>query len=341
MKYQGQTDYDHQGPSPQTGVLLCNLGTPDAPKTAELRRYLKEFLSDPRVVEVPRLLWWMILNLIILRIRPRRSAKLYASVWSEGGSPLMVHSSNQVAGVKKILDKKFKRDVPVALGMRYGNPSMESAIAELTAQNVRNITVLPLYPQYSGATTGSTFDAVAQTFTKTRWVPELHFIGGYQQSKLYIDALCGTIRKHIAEHGQPDKLMFSYHGTPQKYLNKGDPYHCFCHQTTRLVREQLGWEEDQVITTFQSRFGREPWLQPYTDKTLEQIPEDGVKHVAVICPGFSSDCLETIEEINMEARESFIESGGEQFHYIPCLNDDPVHIDALVSILEKRLALSH
>ncbi|MGB1244659.1 MAG: ferrochelatase, partial [Porticoccaceae bacterium] len=267
----------------------------------------------------------------------RRSAKLYASVWSEGGSPLMVHSSNQVAGVKKILDKKFKRDVPVALGMRYGNPSMESAIAELTAQNVRNITVLPLYPQYSGATTGSTFDAVAQTFTKTRWVPELHFIGGYQQSKLYIDALCGTIRKHIAEHGQPDKLMFSYHGTPQKYLNKGDPYHCFCHQTTRLVREQLGWEEDQVMTTFQSRFGREPWLQPYTDKTLEAMPADGVKHVAVICPGFSSDCLETIEEINMEARESFIEHGGEQFHYIPCLNDDPAHLKALADVVSKYL----
>ncbi|MGB1807881.1 MAG: ferrochelatase, partial [Porticoccaceae bacterium] len=270
-------------------------------------------------------------------IRPRRSAKLYASVWSEGGSPLMVHSSNQVAGVKKILDKKFKRDVPVALGMRYGNPSMESAIAELTAQNVRNITVLPLYPQYSGATTGSTFDAVAQTFTKTRWVPELHFIGGYQQSKLYIDALCGTIRKHIAEHGQPDKLMFSYHGTPQKYLNKGDPYHCFCHQTTRLVREQLGWEEDQVMTTFQSRFGREPWLQPYTDKTLEAMPADGVKHVAVICPGFSSDCLETIEEINMEARESFIEHGGEQFHYILCLNDDPAHLKALADVVSKYL----
>jgi ferrochelatase len=221
--------------------------------------------------------------------------------------------------------------------MRYGNPSMESAIAELTAQNVRNITVLPLYPQYSGATTGSTFDAVAQTFTKTRWVPELHFIGGYQQSKLYIDALCGTIRKHIAEHGQPDKLMFSYHGTPQKYLNKGDPYHCFCHQTTRLVREQLGWEEDQVMTTFQSRFGREPWLQPYTDKTLEAMPADGVKHVAVICPGFSSDCLETIEEINMEARESFIEHGGEQFHYIPCLNDDPAHLKALADVVSKYL----
>ena len=336
MKYQGQTDYDHKGPSPQTGVLLCNLGTPDAPKTAELRRYLKEFLSDPRVVEVPRLLWWMILNLIILRIRPRRSAKLYASVWSEGGSPLMVHSKAQVAGVKKILDKKFKRDVPVVLGMRYGNPSMESAIAELTAQNVRDITVLPLYPQYSGATTGSTFDAVAQTFTKTRWVPELHFIGGYQQSKLYIDALCSSIRKHITEHGQPDKLMFSYHGTPQKYLKKGDPYHCFCHQTTRLVRERLGWEEDQVITTFQSRFGREPWLQPYTDKTLEAMPTDGIKHVAVICPGFSSDCLETIEEINMEARESFIEHGG-AFHYIPCLNDDPAHLKALAGVVSKYL----
>ena len=337
MKYQGQTDYDHEGPSPRRGVLLCNLGTPDAPKTADLRRYLKEFLSDPRVVEVPRLLWWMILNLIILRIRPRRSAKLYASVWSEGGSPLMVHSVAQVAGVKKILDKKFNTDVPVVLGMRYGNPSMASAIAELTAQNVRNITVLPLYPQYSGATTGSTFDAVAQAFTKTRWVPELHFVGGYQQSKLYIDALCGTIRKHVTKHGQPDQLVFSYHGTPQTYLKKGDPYHCFCHQTTRLVRERMDLAEAQVITTFQSRFGREPWLQPYTDKTLEAMPAQNIKHVAVICPGFSSDCLETIEEINMEARESFMANGGETFHYIPCLNDDPAHLKALAKIVSPYL----
>jgi ferrochelatase len=249
----------------------------------------------------------------------------------------MVHSTAQVAGVKKILDKKFNDDVPVVLGMRYGNPSMASAIAELTAQNVRDITVLPLYPQYSGATTGSTFDAVAQTFTKTRWVPELHFIGGYQQSELYIEALCSSIRKHITEHGQPDKLVFSYHGTPQKYLNKGDPYHCFCHQTTRLVREHMGLDEEQVMTTFQSRFGREPWLQPYTDKTLEAMPADGIKHVAVICPGFSSDCLETIEEINMEARESFTEHGGEIFHYIPCLNDDPAHLEALADIVSKYL----
>lgn len=337
MQYQGQTDYDHQGPSPRRGVILCNLGTPDAPQTPELRRYLKEFLSDPRVVEVPRLIWWLILNGIILRIRPRRSAKLYRSVWSEEGSPLMVHSRAQVEGVQKIIAKKYGDEVPVVLGMRYGNPSMQSAIDKLTAMNVRNITVLPLYPQYSGATTGSTFDALAKTMTRMRWVPELHFVGGYHQAEGYIDALCKAINRHIKTHGQPDKLLFSYHGTPERYLKKGDPYHCFCHQTTRLVRERLGWQEDQIMTTFQSRFGREPWLQPYTDKTLEALPNEGIKHLAVICPGFASDCLETIEEINMEGRESFIEAGGEQFHYIPCLNDDPAHIKALAKIVDQQL----
>ena len=337
MKYRGQTAYDHKGPSPRSGVLLCNLGTPDAPKTAELRRYLKEFLSDPRVVEVPRLLWWMILNLIILRIRPRRSAKLYQTVWSDEGSPLMVHSRAQAAGVKALLDKKFNRDIPVVLGMRYGNPSMESALQQLTDMNVRDITVLPLYPQYSGATTGSTFDAVAQVFTETRWVPELHFVGSYHQSPLYIQALCDSIQAHIDQHGMPDKLMFSYHGTPERYLKKGDPYHCLCHQTTRLVREHMGLDEDLIMTTFQSRFGREPWLQPYTDKTLEAMPGEGTKHVAVICPGFSSDCLETIEEIDGEGREIFIEHGGETFHYIPCLNAQPGHLEALAEIAGRHL----
>ena len=340
MKYIGQTDYDHDGASPRQGILLCNLGTPDAPRPAELRRYLKEFLSDPRVVEIPRLLWWMILNLLILRIRPRRSAKLYQSVWTEAGSPLMLYSQGQVKAVKERLAEKYG-DIPVVLGMRYGNPSMASAIKELTDQNVRDIIVLPLYPQYAGATTGSTFDAIAKTFTQLRWVPELQFINGYHKSEGYLEAICSSIRRHIEQHGQPDRLVFSYHGTPERYLKNGDPYHCFCHQTTRLVKEKMGLDETQVMTTFQSRFGREPWLQPYTDKTLEQLPENGIKHVAVICPGFSSDCLETIEEINMEGRESFIESGGEQFHYIPCLNDEPAHIDALVSILEKRLTLSH
>ena len=338
MKYQGQTDYDHKGASPRRGVLLCNLGTPDAPRTSELRRYLKQFLSDPRVVEVPRLIWWLILNLIILRIRPRRSAKLYKSVWTEGGSPLLVHSQAQVNGVKKLLDEKYDSDIPVVLGMRYGNPSIESAINDLTEQNVREITILPLYPQYSGATTGSTFDAVADVFKKTRWVPQLNFVGGYHQSEAFLDALSASIKRHIEAHGQPDKLVMSYHGTPQSYLKKGDPYHCLCHQTTRLIVERMGLDKEKVMTTFQSRFGREPWLQPYTDKTLEAMPEDGIKHVAIMCPGFSSDCLETIEEINMEARESFLHAGGEQFHYIPCLNDDPEHIEALASIVGKYLA---
>lgn len=338
MKYQGQTDYNHKGASPRRGVLLCNLGTPDAPGTSELRRYLKQFLSDPRVVEVPRLIWWLILNLIILRIRPRRSAKLYKSVWTKDGSPLLVHSQAQADGVKKLLDEKYDRDIPVVLGMRYGNPSIESAINELTEQNVREITILPLYPQYSGATTGSTFDAVADVFKKTRWVPQLNFINGYHQSEAFLDALCASINRHIEKHGQPDKLLMSYHGTPQSYLKKGDPYHCLCHQTTRLIVERMGLDADKVMTTFQSRFGREPWLQPYTDKTLETMPEEGIKHVAIMCPGFSSDCLETIEEINMEARESFIHAGGEQFHYIPCLNDDPEHIEALASIVSKYFA---
>ncbi len=337
MKYFGQTDYDHKGPSPKQGVILCNLGTPDAPQTSELRLYLREFLSDPRVVEVPRLLWWIILNFIILRIRPRRSAKLYRSVWTEAGSPLLVYSRAQVEAVQQALAEKYGNKVPVVLGMRYGNPSIQSAIKQLTDQNVRDIVVLPLYPQYSGATTGSTFDAVAKTFTKMRWVPQLHFINGYHQSEVYIDALCASIKNHIDNQGQPEKLIFSYHGTPERYLKNGDPYHCFCHQTTRLVREKLGLDENQVMTTFQSRFGREPWLQPYTDKTLEALPSEGVKNIAVICPGFSADCLETIEEINMEARQLFADAGGEQFHYIPCLNDDPMHIKALTTLVDQQL----
>ena len=337
MRFRGQTTYDHEGKPPGSGVLLCNLGTPDAPQSRELRRYLREFLSDPRVVEFPRVLWWFILHLIILPIRPARSAKLYRSVWGAEGSPLLVHSKQQAEGVSQRLEKHFGRPIPVALGMRYGNPSISSAIKHLTDQNVRNIVVLPLYPQYSGATTGSTFDAIAAEMKNTRWVPELHFIGGYQQSPPYINALAKSIRAHLDQHGMPDKLIFSYHGTPQKYLEKGDPYHCLCHQTTRLVREQMGLSEKIVMTTFQSRFGREPWLQPYTDKTLEELPAEGVKHVAIICPGFSSDCLETLEEIEVEAREIFTIAGGSEFHYIPALNSQPEHIEALTKIVSRHI----
>ena len=337
MKFKGQTTYDHDGKPPCSGVLLCNLGTPDAPQSRELRRYLREFLSDPRVVEFPRVLWWLILHLIILPIRPARSAKLYRSVWRAEGSPLLVHSKQQAEGISQRLEKHLGRPIPVALGMRYGNPSITSAIKHLTDQNVRNIVVLPLYPQYSGATTGSTFDAIAAEMKNTRWVPELHFIGGYQQSPPYINALAKSIRAHLDQHGMPDKLIFSYHGTPQKYLAKGDPYHCLCHQTTRLVREQMGLSKKIVMTTFQSRFGREPWLQPYTDKTLEELPAEGVKHVVIICPGFSSDCLETLEEIEVEAREIFTIAGGSEFHYIPALNSQPEHIEALTKIVSRHI----
>ncbi len=337
MKYIGQTRYDHEGEAPQSGVLLCNLGTPDAPYATELRRYLKEFLSDPRVVEVPRLLWLVILYLIILPLRPSRSAKLYRSVWTSEGAPLLVNCKAQVEGVRERLQKKYGRQIPVSLGMRYGNPSIPSALSELTALNVRNIVVLPLYPQYCAATTGSTFDAIAKTMIKSRWVPELHFIGGYQQSSEYIMAISETIQTHFKENGRQKKLIFSYHGTPQKYLENGDPYHCFCHQTTRLVREFVGLKEEDVLTTFQSRFGREPWLQPYTDKTLEELPLKGISSVAILCPGFSSDCLETLEEIQVEARDIFTKAGGSEFHYIPALNSTPQHLDALTKIVSRHL----
>ena len=337
MKYVGQTEYDHDGASPRQGILLCNLGTPDAPRPAELRRYLKEFLSDPRVVEIPRLLWWMILNLIILRIRPRRSAKLYKSVWTEAGSPLMCYSQGQVKAVKQRLAEKYG-DIPVVLGMRYGNPSMASAIKELTDQNVRDIIVLPLYPQYAGATTGSTFDAIAKTFTQLRWVPELQFINGYHKSEAYIEALCTTIKRHIDQHGHPDKFVFSYHGTPERYLKNGDPYHCFCHQTTRLVREKMGFDENQVTTTFQSRFGPAKWLGPATDDTLEEEAQAGTKRLAIAAPGFSADCLETLEELAIQGREQFTEAGGEQFAALSCLNTSPAGLTMLEHLLRRELS---
>ncbi|MYM62574.1 ferrochelatase [Pseudomaricurvus sp. HS19] len=339
MSFIGQTQYDHQGQSPRTGVLLTNLGTPDEPTAPALRRYLREFLSDPRVVEVPRLLWWLILNLFILPFRPARSARLYAAIWREDGSPLMRITRSQAHKLQQRLDASPGADVvPVVMGMRYGNPSLAGALQQLSEMNVRNIIVLPLYPQYCGATTGSTFDALSQHLQQVRWVPGLTFINGYHQHPAYIDALCNSIRAHIAAHGMPDRFILSYHGTPQAYLEKGDPYSCFCQQTSRLVREQLGLEESRLTTTFQSRFGREPWLQPYTDVTLQALPAEGVRQVAVLCPGFAADCLETLEEIEVENRDLFIASGGESFHYIPCLNDADEHIDLLHQLVQENLS---
>ncbi|MAT50430.1 MAG: ferrochelatase [Porticoccaceae bacterium] len=321
-----------------TGILITNLGTPDAPTATALRRYLREFLSDPRVVETPRLLWWLILNGIILRVRPRRSARAYASVWTDEGSPLLLHTREQASALSEALTAKYGDNIIVEMAMRYGNPSIADGIDNLCRRGARKLIVLPLYPQYSAATTASTFDALAANFSRRRWLPELRFITHYHDFAPYIEALATSIEGHWQQHGMPEKLLFSYHGIPKRYFLAGDPYHCECHKTSRLVAERLGLAPEHYITTFQSRFGREEWLQPYTDATLKALPAEGVRHVQVVCPGFAADCLETLEEIGVENRDYFLASGGEQYSYIPALNAAPDHIAALASLVERHLA---
>ncbi len=336
MKFQSQTGFTHKQ-ADKIGVLITNLGTPEAPTKQALRPYLKQFLSDPRVVEVPKAIWWFILNGIILNTRPKKSAEAYSTVWSEEGSPLLVHTKNQTKGLQKKFAEAFGDDVIVDFAMRYGNPSVSDTISKMLNQGVRKLLVLPLYPQYCASTTGSTFDAVAQDFMQRRWLPELRFINEYCENELYIKCVANSIQAHWKEHGRADKLVFSYHGIPKRYLMNGDPYHCQCHKTTRLVAEYLGLQEDEYMTTFQSRFGREEWLKPYTDETLKSLPKKGVKSLQVVCPGFSSDCLETIEEIGEENREYFMENGGENYQYITALNSEPEHIDMLFSLIKDNL----
>jgi protoporphyrin/coproporphyrin ferrochelatase len=313
----------------KTGILITNLGTPDAPTPKALRRYLTEFLSDPRVIEIPRLAWLLILHGIILRVRPKKSAKLYQSVWTSEGSPLLAISKQQEAAIQQSLGENFK----VILGMRYGNPSIASALQEFQAAGVRKIIVLPLYPQYAAPTTGSTFDAVAAELKTWRWVPELHFINNYCDNPLYIDALANSIREYIEQRGKPQKIVFSYHGMPKRNLDLGDPYYCLCIKTTRLVAEKLGLNKDDYIASFQSRFGYAEWLKPYTDETLTELPAQGIKNIAIISPAFSADCLETLEELAVENRHIFMAAGGESYHYIPALNDRADHIQALTTML--------
>ncbi|WP_417502695.1 ferrochelatase [Marinobacter sp.] len=336
MQYKGSENFRHNQPE-RLGVLVTNLGTPDAPTPSALRRYLGEFLSDPRVVELPRPLWWLILHGVILRIRPKRSAAAYASVWQPEGSPLLIHTAKQAEGIQKALKKKYGTDVVVGFAMRYGNPSIPRVLDEMQQQGVRKLVVLPLYPQYSASTSASTFDAIAKDFSKRRWLPDLRFISHYPDYPPYIEAMARHIENHWADNGRNQKLVLSYHGVPLKYLTKGDPYHCECHKTSRLLAERLGLAKDDYITTFQSRFGKEEWLKPYTDETLKSLPGQGVKSIDVFCPGFSSDCLETIEEIDEENREYFMASGGEGFNYITALNATPGHIDALVQLIEDNL----
>jgi ferrochelatase len=321
------------------GILLTNLGTPDAPTAPALRRYLAEFLWDRRVVDVPRPLWWLILHGIILRIRPARSARLYRKVWTADGSPLLLIARRQQALLQQVLEAQWPGRTRVALGMRYGNPSIAAALTELRAAGVQQVLVLPLYPQNSCSTTASTFDAVADALRATRDVPSVRFVADYHADAAYIDALAASVRE-VRQVGAPaQRLLFSFHGTPERYRTEGDPYHQQCLTTARLTAERLGLNDDEWQVSFQSRFGREPWLQPYTDEVLQALPAQGISHVQVICPGFSADCLETLEEIAGENRELFLHAGGESFHYIPALNDRPDHIAALAGIVARELCL--
>ncbi|HBR5479421.1 ferrochelatase [Klebsiella pneumoniae] len=311
----------------KTGILLANLGTPDAPTPGAVKRYLRQFLSDKRVVDTSRLLWWPLLRGVILPIRSPRVAKLYQSVWMEEGSPLMVYSRCQQQALAARLP-----DTPVALGMSYGSPSLASAVDDLLAQGVEHIVVLPLYPQYSCSTVAAVWDELARILAKKRAIPGISFIRDYAEHPDYIHALAASVRASFAVHGEPDLLLLSYHGIPQRYANQGDDYPQRCRDTTRELVSALGLPPERVMMTFQSRFGREPWLTPYTDETLKMLGEKGTKHIQVLCPGFAADCLETLEEIAVQNREIFLEAGGKQYEYIPALNADAAHIEMMVNL---------
>ena len=324
------------GQPPRTAVLYCNLGTPDAPTAGAVRRYLAEFLGDPRVVEVPRLLWLMILHGIILRTRPAKSAAKYASIWTPEGSPLKLWTEKQAKLLQGWLAQRG-HDVQVRYAMRYGATSIASQLDALKAAGTTRVLILPAYPQYSATTTASVFDAVYQWAARTRALPELRFVNHYHDDARYIAALAGRVRKYWAQNGRPDVLLMSFHGVPERTLHLGDPYHCECQKTARLLAQALGLETTQYQVSFQSRLGRAKWLQPYTEPTLIAMGKAGVKRVDVVCPAFTSDCLETLEEINMEARQAFLTAGGQAFHYIDCLNDDPAWITALCDISLQHL----
>ncbi|HLF55535.1 MAG TPA: ferrochelatase [Thermoanaerobaculia bacterium] len=322
--------------APGIGVLLANLGTPAAPTARALRPYLRQFLWDPRVIELPRWRWWLILHLAVLTTRPKSSAALYRKVWTPEGSPLLKISRCQANGVAARLAGLSPR-VEVALGMRYGEPSIAGALRELAAKGCRRILVVPLYPQYAAATTASTFDAVFAELAAWRWAPELRTVASYHDERGYVAALAQSIAELWRREGEPERLLLSFHGMPVRYAEAGDPYPRFCQESARLVRERLGFPAERTIVAFQSRFGREPWLEPYTDQTLKALPGQGVRSVDALCPGFSADCLETLEEIDGMNRDFFLHAGGERFRYVPCLNDRDDHLDFLAELATRHL----
>jgi len=321
--------------APRAAILMVNLGTPDAPTASALRRYLRQFLSDPRVIEVPKPIWWFILNGIILPFRAPKSAKAYATVWTDDGSPLLIQNRRLADRLQKSLHKTLPR-VDVMLAMSYGQPSIDQAIDRLRAENIQRLLVLPMYPQYSATTTASVFDAVTRSLQRLRWVPELRFINDYCNEPGWLDAICNSIKRHWKAHGMAEQLVFSFHGIPKRNLLAGDPYYCQCQASARQIVERLELPESRWTITFQSRLGKAEWLKPYTDKTLQTMARNGTKHVQVICPGFSIDCLETLEEIKEENREEFLHAGGERLDYIPCLNDSEDHVNVLASLCQKH-----
>jgi ferrochelatase len=330
MRFQPEPAHAH-GTAPITAVVLCNLGTPDAPTPAAVRRYLGEFLSDPRVVEIPRLVWGLILHGVVLRIRPARSARKYASIWTPEGSPLKVWTERQAVLLAGYLGQRGHR-VVVRYAMRYGTPSIPSVLDDVRAAGAERVMVLPLYPQYSASTTGSVEDALAAWMRRIRNLPELRVVKHYHDDPGYIGALAARVNEHWRVNGRGDRLVLSFHGLPRRSLALGDPYHCECLKTARLLAERLKVRADLVAVTFQSRFGRAEWLQPYTEPTLVALARSGVGRVDVICPGFTSDCLETLEEIDQEARASFLAAGGKEFRYVACLNDQHEWIAALAGV---------
>ncbi len=334
-RFLNDADYIH-GKAECTGVLLVNLGTPDAPTTGALRQYLREFLSDTRVVELSRWLWNPILHGIILNIRPRKSAAKYRQVWTENGSPLLHISQQQQQALQQAMQARFAGPVIVELAMRYGNPSISHSLRQLKAAGARRILVLPLYPQYCAATNATTFDAVFDELKQWRWMPELRLVNHYHDHPAYITALANSVREQWRNHPRGQLLIMSFHGIPKRNLMLGDPYYCECQKTARLLAEALQLKAGEWLVTFQSRFGKQEWLQPYLDKTLPTLPAQGINSVDIICPGFAADCLETLEEIQEENREYFLHAGGKAYHYIPALNANPEHIAALADIIQQH-----
>ena len=335
--YQSTPRCEHGLPK-STGILIVNLGTPDAPTTTAVRRFLKQFLSDPRVVEYPRLLWWIVLNVVILQFRPPRSAAAYRKIWTDQGSPLLIHSQAIANRLRDRLVSQPNGAVHVELAMTYGEPSIASAIDNLLARGACRIITLPLFPQYSGTTTAAVFDAIARKLGRLRWVPEFRFINSYHDARGYISALAASVREFREQNGRSEKLLMSFHGIPTRTVRNGDPYQSHCEQTARLLADELDLSNDEWLISYQSRVGRGEWLSPYTEETIKALAKQGLSRLDVVCPGFAADCLETLEEIELQNAEFFSAAGGESLRYVPALNARADHVQFLAELVEGHIA---